>query len=383
LFEAFFHVWDSNDFARLVSAHSRDEGDREMILRIRRASSGTLALLLALGAVARGEVFTYTIVQNQSQLNLTAGGTAFGGVLVVTEQNATATTRYNGTIATDVTIGGPRFIGAGSANAVNPTGGIFNTPLQFQPNVNGAAGSAPANYGVTMNAPVAFDLPAINIPPELIAALPPPLNTLIPTTLDLGVLNSIVLKVALRDVALQVQSTGRIPTAGTVFDANETQIDVSSGFADINIAARLTQPDFVSKLVMQGILSAAAAVFPDLGITVTSPSLFSLDIDLGFGFRTDLAILPMVANDALADGTITNLAGPPGPSTLVLPVSFSLTDALDEALGDLADIIDLDLQFDFAGQLRATATIPEASSVVMSGMALAGFAVALRRRKQG
>jgi hypothetical protein len=336
----------------------------------------SVALLISGGVASRAEVVTYNIVQNQSQISLTASGTAFGGQLTVTEQQANAITRYNTSIVADVTNGGPNFIGGGQAKAVNTTG-AFNIPLQYQPNVNGAAGSAPGQYGVNLAAPVAFDIPAFTIPPEIIAQFP-----FLPSTLDLGVLSSIVTKVALRDVVLDVTSAGQIPEVATVFDANQTSIDIVSGFADINIAARLTQPNIIQKAAIQLLLQSLASSAPQLGITVSSPSFFSLDIDLGFGFRTDLSLLPAVPNTALTDGTITGLDGPPGPSTLILPVAFSLDDALSSALGPVADILDLNLTFDFAGSLRATATIPEASTFVMMGLACSAAGVALIRRRR-
>jgi hypothetical protein len=336
----------------------------------------SVALLVSGGVASQAEVVTYNIVQNQSQISLTASGTAFGGQLTVTEQQANAITRYNTTIVADVTNGGPDFIGGGEAKAVNTTGS-FNIPLQYQPNVNGGAGSAPGQYGVNLTAPVAFDLPAFTIPPEIITQFP-----FLPSTLDLGVLSSIVTKVALRDVVLDVTSSGRIPEVATVFDANQTSIDIVSGFADVNIAARLTQPNIIQKIAIQALLQSLQSSIPTLGITVSSPSLFSLDIDLGFGFRTDLSLLPAVPNTALTDGTITGLDGPPGPSTLILPVAFSLDDALASSLGSLATILDLNLTLDFAGSLRATAVVPEASTFVMMGLACSAVGIALIRRRR-
>lgn len=353
-----------------------------------RGPAWARALMLAAAGcaatAARAELFTYNVVTNSSQINLTAGGTLFGGALTVTEQQANAITRYGGTIAVDATVGGPEFVGGGAATAINPTG-LFNIPLQYSPNVNGASGTAPANYGLQFTAPVNFDIPAINIPPEIIAALPPPLNTLIPSSLDLGVLSSVVGKVAIRDLALDIVSDDRIPRSlfTNQFDANETSIQIAGGYADISIAARLTQPDLLTKTVMQVLLSTVASSFPDIGLTVSSPSIFSLDIDLGFGFRVDLANLPALPNTAVADGTITALSGPPGgTSTLTLPVQFAAVASLEDLLGDLASAIDFNMTFDFTGTLVARATVPEASTLVMSGVvfALAGVGV-LRRRK--
>lgn len=340
-----------------------------------RWAAGLLAVAFGLSS-ARAELFTYTIVQNQSQINLTAGGTLFGGAITATEQHANAITRYNGTIGVGVSYGGPSFPGEGSANAVNPTG-LFNIPLQYTPNINGGAGTAAANYGLTLNAPVNFVIPTIPIPPELIAQYP-----FLPSQLSLGTLTAIVGKVALRDISLEILSAGQIPRTGNTFDANQTLIDITNGFADLNIAARLTQPDLLTKGAMMLLLGSLAAAFPDLGITVTTPGFFSLDIDVGFGYRLDISGLPAVPNLAVADGTITGLGGPPGPSTLTLPVQFGLdTDVLPpELAGILGGLIDLTFVFD--GVLVATATIPEASSLCLIGMPLlAGGAWVVRRRR--
>jgi hypothetical protein len=352
--------------------------------RIRFVAFWAAALAASVGISARAEVYTYTINQSQSQVNLTASGTIFGGALTVTEQQANAITRYNGTIGVDVTVGGPDFIGAGSANAVNPTGGFFNTPLQYSPNVNGAAGTAPANYGLNLTAPVNVVIPPINIPPEVIAALPAPLNTLVPSTLNLGTLSSIVSKVAVRDVTLQVNSADRIPRAGNNFDATQTLIDITGGFADLNIAARLTQPNFVQKAALQLLLGSVATAVPQIGLTITSPSLFSNDLDIGFGFRIDLSALPAVPNTTALQATITGLNGPPGSSTLTLPVQFAAAASLAELLGpDLTPILGdlVNLNFDFTGRLVATATVPEASTFVLMGLAFSGAAIAVVRRR--
>jgi hypothetical protein len=340
-----------------------------------RWAAGLLAVLFGLSS-ARAELFTYTIIQNQSQINLTAGGTLFGGAITATEQQANAITRYNGTIGVGVSYGGPAFPGEGAANAVNPTG-FFNIPLQYTPNINGGAGTAAANYGLTLNAPVNFVIPTIPIPPELIAQFP-----FLPSNLSLGTLTAVVGKVALRDISLEILSAGQIPRTGNTFDANLTQIDITNGFADLNIAARLRQPDLLTKAGLMLVLGSIAGLFPDLGITVTTPGLFSLDIDVGIGFRVDISGLPPVPNMAVADGTITGLSGPPGPSTLTLPVKFGLDPTLlppelGPILGDL-----IDLTFDFEGVLVATATIPEASSLRLIGMPLlAGGAWFVRRRR--
>lgn len=342
--------------------------------------SAVVVMMAACQDSVRAAVVTYSIVQSSSQINLTAGGTLFGGALTVTEQHANAITRYNGSIVTDVTIGGPDFVGGSSANAVNPTG-LFSLPLQYSPNIGGGAGTAPANYGLNMTAPVSFVIPSFSIPQEIRDQYP-----FLPATLSLGTLSSVVAKVALRDVTLDILSDDRILRSGNDFDANLANIDISGGFSDINIAARLTQPDLLTKAAMQLLLSALAGAFPDLGLTVTSPGLFSLDIDVGFGFRVDLAGLPAVPNLAAADGTITGLGGPPGPSTLTLPIEFGLDPIIDVLPQELIDILGgfLDLDFEFSGVLVATATVPEPSALALTGLAaaMAFGGVYYRRRSQ-
>ncbi|MBX9653442.1 hypothetical protein K2Y11_07450 [bacterium] len=341
--------------------------------------------LLTLGSgSAQAGVVTWT-VQNTSQVNLTVTGNLFGGAVTATEQQANALTKYNGTVALGTNPTGLNFAGGGAATAINPTGGFFNTPLQYSPNVSGAAGTAPANYGVNLNAPVTYVIPPIDIPQSVRDALPSPLNTLVPATLNLGTLSAVVAKTAIRDFALDFTALDYVALAGNTFDANAVSVVVTNGFLDVNLSARLTQDNIVNKFALQAILSGIASSAPQLGLTVTSPSLFSLDLDIGLGTRIDLSNLNLpIANTAVADGTITNL-GTHSVSTLTLPVQFELTSTLDNALGGLSSVLPglLDLQLNFQGTVTAKATVPEASTFVMTGLILVPGAVTLlRRRKQ-
>ncbi len=332
------------------------------------------AALLAMPARAAN---TYNITQNQSQLNLTAGGSILGSTLTVTEQQANAITRYNGTLAVGFSNDalGPvpgsaiNFPGGSAASAVNPTG-FLNIPLQYSPNVNGAAGTAAANYGVNINAPIGIEIPSFTIPIEGVDI-----------TLSLGSLQSFNMSLAIRDLDLDVTGNGTPIGAGGVFDANATSISIATGFADLNGALVFDQANFVDTLAVAAALNLLAGAVPDLGLTV-STNLINSTVSLGIGTRIDLATLGGVSlpNTAAADGTVS-----PGSlitqSTLVLPVEIALPSL--EEIGLPTEI--LDLQLSLAGQLRATGFItevPEPSSLVLGALAASGLAVVIRRRRR-
>jgi hypothetical protein len=329
------------------------------------------ATLLAAPALAAN---TYTITQNQSQLNLTAGGTILGNTLTVTEQQANATTKYNGTVqvgfnGSPAPSGAIDFPGGSAASAVNPTG-FLNIPLQFTPGVGGGAGTAAANYGVNIAAPIGIQIPSFTIPVN---------GT--DVTLNVGTLQSFTMSMAVRDLDLDVTSgfTGIGP--GGVFDANATSIGIVAGFADLNGSLVFDQSNIIDTLAVAAALNLLAGAAPNLGLTV-STNLLNSTVSLGIGTRIDLASLAgaSLPNQATTDGTVSfvNLAT---PSTLVLPVDITLPSL--EALGLPPEI--LDLQLSLAGQLRATGLIvdvPEPSSVVLGAMAVSSLALVIRRRRR-
>ena len=339
-------------------------------------------LVLSSGSLARGGVITYA-VKNTSQVNLTVTGSLLGGQVTATEQQANAVTRYSGTVALGANPTGLNFAGGGAATAINPAG-LFNIPLQYSPNVSGASGTAPANYGVNLLAPVTYVIPPINIPQSVIDGLTPPLNSLIPTTLNLGTLSAVVAKTAVRELALDFTAPGFVDVTGSTFDANAVSVSITHGYLDINLSARLTEPNIINRITLQALLGAVASSQPALGLTVTAPSAFGNDLDIGLGLRLDLTNAVAMANIATLDGTVTNL-GTHSLSTLTLPVEFDATSTLDSALGGLSGVLGglLDLQLNFKGTVIATATVPEASTFVMTGLILVpGVLTVLRRRKQ-
>lgn len=324
-----------------------------------------LALLLVVSSNAQA-AYLYNLTQNSSEIDLQVTGTSLGGQLTVAEQNPGARTRYNGTIATDFYLGfgansNISFPSGGTANAVNPTGGFFNTPLQYSPNIDGASGTAPANYGVNLSAPQQIVIPPFDIP-----------NV---GTVNLGTITSVDIRLALRGLQLNPTSSAWLPINPTTrqFDASLLSIQVASGAADVNGSVRLQQADILGHLAAVVAVNALVASVPDLGITVSS-NLFQRTINVGFGTRIDMsgATLP---NAPTTPGTVTY-----NPSTtasvLTIPV---LSDFGDINLG----IGTINLKF--AGQLRGTANIPniyhvpEPSSLAL--VTLASLACFKRRRQ--
>lgn len=327
------------------------------------------SLFLVLASIFNGTVradYLYTLTTNQSDIDLIASGDALGGALVVSEQHPNATTRYQGTVGANFFDGfGANsriaFTGAGSANAINPTGGIFNTPLQFSPGIGGGSGTAAANYGVNLTAPTNIVLPPIDIPDF--------------GTINFGTISQINFRLALRELQLGVTSSAQLPIhpVSRQFDASLLSVNLNQGFADINGSLRLSQDNFTNFLAVGAALIAIQSTVPDLGLTVNT-NLLSLSYDVGFGTRFDLSGTS-IANNTSDFGTVT-YDEVTEFSELSIPIAADLGE-LDFLLGSV--------NLAFEGQLRGTASIPniyhipEPSSLALVG--LAGAAGFLRRRR--
>jgi hypothetical protein len=342
-----------------------------LMSRIRNAAFALA--VAALFAVPARAANIFTITQSQSQLNLTAAGSFLGGNLTITEQNPSATTRYNGTIAVN-NYGLPApgallgFAAGGAANAVNPPG-------NFQPNVGGGAGQTAGNYGVNIEAAIGFEIPEGDIPIGDINFDPS----------MLGTIESFTMKLAVRNLVLDVTGGPTEIGPGGTFDPTSTSLSIVSGFADLNGSLVFNTGSLLNKVAAYVALTALVSQVPDLGLTVTTPDgALGTRVGLGIGTRLDLAELAGTAlpNLSATDGTIT-YGDELTASTLTLPVDIALPGL--DGLGLPGGI--LDLQLGLTGQLLATGlvtevlAVPEPSTLVLGSLAAVGLIVAARRRR--
>jgi hypothetical protein len=337
-----------------------------------RVLAANVVLVIAFGRAAQAKPYTYTINQSQSQINLTATGSILGGVLDIAEQFPDSPTRYMGTLAVEypggVFPGGSIYFPGGSSATADVMRGLFSIPRQVSPNVDGGAGTAPANYGVTMTAPIGIEIPPI--------PYPDPNNPI-----SLGTLQSVQIDMALRNVVLDVDySNTPIAIDGSSnFDAtgnlvSGVNLGLTSGFADLNGSLVLHQDNLLAWGVALAALEGLALALPDLGLTVDG-DLLHLNVNIGLGTRIDLSAIPdflSLPNGATTPGHIA--FNPVSQfSTLTLPIALELPD-----FGIPPEILDLNLRLD--GQLVATATLPEPSTLMVFGLSAFGL---LRRRCRG
>ena len=312
--------------------------------------------------------YLYNLTTVQSVINLEASGDILGGALTVTEQNSNAVTRYQGAVETNFHAGyGANsrisFPGGGAANAINPT--IFGLPYPYSPGIGGGAGSAPANYGITLTAPTDIVLPPIEIPDF--------------GTINLGTITAVNFQLALRETQLSVTSAAQIPIdpVARTFDASLLTINVDQSFADINASVRFKQDNFLDWGAVGLFLAAIQTSLPDLGLTIT-PSLFGLHYDIGFGTRADLSGASL-ANAPTVDGIVTYNEVTEA-SNLTIPINTGLGD-IDFGFGNIS--------LTLVGQLRGSATIPniyhvpEPSSLMLVGIVGLGAATYRRRNLLG
>jgi hypothetical protein len=325
------------------------------LLRGRFLIVSLLPLPVALVAgPASAQSYTYDIIGDSSQIDLTMAGSLFGGELSVSEQFPSDATSYDGSVVAAFPGwpgpgGSVGFPGGSAAEAQDLRGGFLDLERRVSPAVGGGEGTDPASYGVILEAPVDVDLPPI--------PLPDPIGEV-----DLGTLESVQMDVAIRDLVIDLVGTETTPIDGQgAFDASVISLSVVSGFADINGAFVLQQDNLVGFGVSLLALQAMTAAMPELGLTIDG-NLFELEIEVGIGTRFDLSSLPGAPSLRNSPATTGTVSYDPvsGESIMMIPIATQLPDL------DMPPDI-LSFEFNLEGQLVAEAVVPEPSSLLLMG----------------
>jgi hypothetical protein len=374
-------------------------------LRCARGRVGRFSLAAALAAVALAAFaggtsaapLSFTLFNpsgsNQSRLDLTAkiqlSGTPVDDAQIKAQVDpiplitlGSMTTLYNDTASNDskvlanVTQQSITFGGGSTAVASNGTSTILG-PLQIAPAVGGGSGTAPANYGFFVTVPQNIALPAIDLNPLGIDAM-----------LNLGTLTAIDLKVAMRDVVIDVEGPAGLPLspAGTppptqFFDSSALEIGIS-GTTDMLLGATVTSNNLVDKAALHLALNALNGVLGGQGIALTfsTPNIFSLQTTIGFGFSTPLPTT-FAANDDATNGMLEHIGA---NYRLTIPVKFDVVPETLPAPLDTFFTAQLGLSGKLIGQTPfQILEVPEPSSIVLALVAIVGLAgVGLRARRR-
>ena len=320
-----------------------------------RPLAAVAAVVVVLAAPNAARALSFALLPNQSSVALVVDFDLFGGALTASEQAAgSLTTRYDGTmVANNTGQTALAFPTGGEAIARNQVG-LFNLPRQLSPAVGGSSGSAPGNYGVTLSAAVGLELPPIEIPDF--------------GTLNLGTLQSVDVDIALRNVVIDTASDANISVLNGAFDASGVDV-LFAGTADVNLAAVLKAPDFLTFTANLVALNALVGAFPDLGLGV-SGNFFALEISIGFG--TQLLLDGLGVPNQAVDGSFTRVGD---DFVLALPL-------LAEIAPDLVPGV-IDLSLGFSGQLTGISPIPEPTTAVLFGLGVAALAARSRMRRSG
>jgi hypothetical protein len=360
----------------------------------RRVSPTLLAATLAASVLwiaaprASATNLNFTLINagsNQSRLDLTATAELAGGQLTSDPQFApgglngqgSMSTLYNDTTVPDtsivkanVTQNSISFPGGSTAIARTATGLLGNN-LSIGPGVGGVSGTAPANYGVVFSSPQNIAIPPIDLNPIGV-----------PLMLNLGTLQSIDAKIALRNVVVDVVG-GSIPlTPGATypqsFDASQVQIGIS-GTSDILLGATLKQSSFGDYLAAGIALAALQPVLAGQGIalTIVNNGIIAQSYTVGFGFTTPLPATLAVNDDATL-GTVEHV----GPNMrLTIPVKFDIVPETLPAPLDMLLVAHLGLSGKLVGETPfVVVDVPEPSSLVLGGLAMGGLGLAAARR---
>lgn len=346
-------------------------------------TAGTAILLTT---TAQAVPVNFAIQSSQSSITINIkNANLFGLPLTTGEQSSgSSTSKYTGTLATDIIGKAISFPGGTKADAsVYKLLGLFDFPLE--PGVGGVTGSATADYGLKAT---------LQVDPQQPNGIPlPPLDLsfLGLGTLNLGSFKAVEVKTALRDVLLDVTTPGYITRQGTVgnttFDSSLLDLSLT-GNADVKLAAVLHQDNLlaygVNLLALQGLASLVNGALPDPIMSVTG-NLLALDISIGIGTRLPLNGIP-IPNDDASLGKLTTIAG--NSYRLTVPVNFDAVPELT-ALGSASVLLGslLNVNLKVTGQLVGTTAaanllnIPEPASIVTFGIGLLALAGIGWRRK--
>jgi hypothetical protein len=354
------------------------------------------ATLAATISSSQAAPLNFTVVNpsatNQSRLDLTAkvqlSGTPIDDAQILPQVAPIAlitlgsmTTLYNDTATNDskilanLTQQSIYFGGGSTAVASNGTSTILG-PLQIAPGVGGVSGTAPASYGFFATVPQNILLPQIDLNPLGINLM-----------LNLGTLTAIDLKVALRDVVIDVQGPAGLPLApvGTppptqFFDS--TQLDIGiSGTSDMLLGATVQAANIIDYGALEVALIALNTALSPQGISITYTSqLLQLKHTIGIGFSTPLPTT-FAANDDASQGMLEHIGA---NYRLTIPVKF---DVVPETLPAPLDTL-LTAQLGLSGKLIGqtpfvNVEVPEPSTVVLAVVGVAALApVGLRARRR-
>jgi len=292
------------------------------------------SVLLTSGSrVARAGVTDFEIQRSQSELDLTVDATVFGGVGTITEQFPDSETFYLGDMAIDHTSNSVNFVGGSNAEADNLREQVFFLSLErnVSPGVGGVGSASPANYGIKTSVATTVSVPDIPIGGGI--------------TLSLGSIQSVDIDVAIRELSLDLTSSGplAIDASGNTFDASQVEVSIVEGFADIQGAVVFKQSNVATWGAATLALQALASQASFLNITVNS-DIFSLTNSIGFGTRVGISSSATLTNTSTLDG-IADGFDAAGDATLTTPLEFSVAPDFGVASAVL------DFEFGFSGTL--------------------------------
>lgn len=337
--------------------------------------------LACLPLMANATPVHFTLTSSSSLLDLTATGSLSGTPLTVTEQSAGSkankVANASGTfLETNLYPSTIQMPGANNDGAVDvQKAGFLNLPVALRPGVGGVGDPASGNYGITLAYPL--DTP-IALPPITIG-----------TSSVVFSLTGVQMDVALRNLALDFDSTFTARTGGTKnqFNAQDVSVAFAAGQADMGFGAVLgfnsTGNYFGDLLLQQGLIVGLKALIPATpGFTVSigaGPNVTSILV--GTGFSQDLTTLGSLANVATASGTIDHVGS---QWKLGLPVEINPASAIPSSLTSL---LGLSLNLKLAGTMNATApyvaVVPEPSTLAMAACGLVGMIGFRLRQRRG